>query len=121
VKPAPGRDQAAPTGAPRAEGATPPGEPEPASRLHAVVHGHVQGVGYRATTLDEARRLSLAGWVRNRRDGTVEVLAEGPEAKLRLLAHYLRRGPAGARVVSVTEDWADAAGAPMPFRFERTE
>jgi acylphosphatase len=48
--------------------------------LHAFVHGRVQGVGYRATTMDEARRLNLAGWVRNRIDGSVEVLAEGSAA-----------------------------------------
>jgi acylphosphatase len=90
-------------------------------RLHAVVCGRVQGVGYRATTLDEARRLSLAGWVRNRRDGTVEVLAEGGEAKLKLLSAYLHRGPWGAQVTSVAEEWADAAGAPMPFQYKPTE
>jgi len=51
--------------------------PAKSRRLHAVVRGSVQGVGFRATTFDEARRLGLAGWVRNRVDGTVEVLAEG--------------------------------------------
>jgi acylphosphatase len=90
-------------------------------RLHAMVHGRVQGVGYRATTLDEARRLGLGGWVRNRLDGTVEVLAEGSPAKLRIFLAYLRQGPPGARVTAVVEDWSDASGAPVPFQFERTE
>jgi acylphosphatase len=90
-------------------------------RLHAMVRGRVQGVGFRVTTLDEARRLSLAGWVRNRRDGTVEVLAEGSEAKLRILLDYLHRGPRGAAVSSVVADWSDAAGAPMPFQCKPTE
>jgi len=90
-------------------------------RLHAFVHGRVQGVGYRATTMDEAQRLALAGWVRNRIDGSVEVLAEGSQAKLVLFLDYLRRGPWGARVTSVVEDWSDAEGAPMPFQFKRTE
>jgi acylphosphatase len=90
-------------------------------RLHAVVHGRVQGVGYRATTMDEARRLQLAGWVRNRVDGSVEVLAEGSEAKLALFLAYLKRGPLGARVTSVVEDWSEAQGAPMPFQCKRTE
>ncbi len=89
-------------------------------RLHAVVHGRVQGVGFRATTMDEARRLQLAGWVRNRIDGTVEVLAEGPPAKLALFLSYLKRGPLGARVSSVVEDWSEAQGAPMPFQFKPT-
>jgi acylphosphatase len=90
-------------------------------RLHAFVHGRVQGVGYRATTMDEARRLSLAGWVRNRIDGTVEVLAEGSAAKVALFLAYLKRGPWGAQVTSVVEDWSEAQGAPMPFQFKRTE
>jgi acylphosphatase len=89
-------------------------------RLHAIVHGRVQGVGYRATTMDEARRLQLAGWVRNRIDGTVEVLVEGPPAKLALFLSYLKRGPLGARVSSVVEDWSEAQGAPMPFQFKPT-
>ncbi len=89
-------------------------------RLHAVVHGRVQGVGYRATTMDEARRLQLAGWVRNRIDGTVEVLAEGPAAKLALFLSYLHRGPLGARVSGVTEAWSEAQGAPMPFQYKPT-
>jgi acylphosphatase len=97
------------------------GESSRERRLHAVVHGRVQGVGYRATTLDEARRLGLAGWVRNRHDGTVEVLAEGNEARLQILLAYLHRGPWGAVVTSVVEDWTEAAGAPLPFQFKRTE
>lgn len=90
-------------------------------RLHAVVRGLVQGVGFRATTFDEARRLGLAGWVRNRVDGTVEALAEGPEPKLNLFLAYLRRGPLGARVTGVIEDWSEAQGAPIPFQVKRTE
>jgi acylphosphatase len=90
-------------------------------RLHAVVQGRVQGVGYRATTIDEARRLGLAGWVRNRVDGSVEVLAEGAEAKLNLFLAYLHRGPWGAHVRSVAVDWADAQGAPMPFQVKHTD
>ena len=97
------------------------GGSQPERRLHAIVHGRVQGVGYRATTIDEARSLGLAGWVRNRLDGTVEVLAEGSESKLRLLSAYLHRGPWGAAVTSVVEDWDDAAGAPMPFQVKWTD
>ncbi|MBN2573580.1 MAG: acylphosphatase [Deltaproteobacteria bacterium] len=89
-------------------------------RLHAIVSGRVQGVGYRVTTFDEARRLRLAGWVRNRWDGTVEVLAEGNEATLRLFLDYLHRGPWGASVTSVAEEWSEAAGAPQPFQVKHT-
>jgi acylphosphatase len=90
-------------------------------RLHAVVRGSVQGVGFRATTFDEARRLGLAGWVRNRLDGTVEVQAEGAEPKLNLFLAYLRGGPLGARVAGVVEDWSEEQGAPFPFQVKRTE
>jgi acylphosphatase len=90
-------------------------------RLHAVVRGSVQGVGFRATTFDEARRLGLAGWVRNRVDGTVEVLAEGTEAKLNLFLAYLRHGPRGAHVVGLVADWSEEQGAPIPFQVRRTE
>jgi len=97
------------------------GNPSKNRRLHAVVRGLVQGVGFRATTFDEARRLGLAGWVRNRVDGTVEVLAEGAEPKLSLFLAYLRRGPLGARVAGVVEDWSEERGAPIPFQVKRTE
>ncbi|MGA7740372.1 MAG: acylphosphatase [Polyangia bacterium] len=97
------------------------GTPAKPRRLRAVVLGSVQGVGFRATTLDQARRLGLAGWVRNRADGTVEVLAEGAEPKLNLFLAYLRRGPLGAHVAGVVEDWSDEQGAPIPFQVKRTE
>src|SRR5437867_4280165 len=51
-------------------------------QLHAVVRGYVQGVGYRVFALREAQRLGLTGWVRNRPDGAVEVMAEGAEEAL---------------------------------------
>lgn len=86
-----------------------------------MIRGRVHGVGYRATTIDEARRLGLAGWVRNRVDGSVEVLAEGTRAKLELFLAYLHRGPRGAKVESVTTDWEDVHGAPMPFQYRPTE
>jgi acylphosphatase len=62
------------------------------------VRGCVQGVGFRAATVDVARRLKLTGWVRNRTDGTVEVLACGNEEGLLALEAWLRQGPRGARV-----------------------
>lgn len=98
-----------------------PFAPEKERRLHAFVRGRVQGVGYRATTLDEARRLGLAGWVRNRLDGSVEVLAEGSQAKLDLFLEYLHRGPLGAHVEAVAAEWDDVRGAQMPFQFKPTE
>ncbi|HVR60865.1 MAG TPA: acylphosphatase, partial [Polyangia bacterium] len=70
----------------------------------------VQGVGYRATTAQQARRLALAGWVRNLPDGSVEVMAEGGDLAVLGFLEYLRRGPGGARVTNVETDWAEATG-----------
>jgi acylphosphatase len=62
-------------------------------RLHAIVEGYVQGVGYRGFVVEQARRLGVAGWVRNRSDGTVEVTAEGQREDLKELLVTLRDGP----------------------------
>ena len=79
-------------------------------RLYAVVLGTVQGVGFRYSTLDVARRLGLHGWVRNRTDGTVEVMAEGQRDTLERLLEFLHRGPSGARVTRVNASWIAATG-----------
>jgi acylphosphatase len=73
-------------------------------RIHLVVHGRVQGVGFRHFVTREARALGLAGSVRNRPDGSVEVEAEGGPGALAELAAAVRRGPPGARVEQVVED-----------------
>jgi acylphosphatase len=72
--------------------------PPPGQALRVVVRGRVQGVGYRAWTVRQARRLGLSGWVRNREDGSVELLAAGPEAALGALLQACRSGPSLARV-----------------------
>ncbi|MGH7786216.1 MAG: acylphosphatase [Candidatus Binatia bacterium] len=70
-------------------------------RLHIVVSGRVQGVGFRYFTAAEARRLGLHGWVRNAADGSVEIVAAGSPARLRELAAWCRHGPPSARVHEV--------------------
>ncbi|MHB8572187.1 MAG: acylphosphatase [Candidatus Dormibacteria bacterium] len=80
------------------------------SRLHAVIRGHVQAVGFREFATREAQGLGLKGYVRNFPDGTVEVQAEGPPPTLELLLQALRRGPAGAQVEGVEVSWARAQG-----------
>lgn len=79
------------------------------------VEGRVQGVGYRDHCLRQAQALGLAGWVRNRRDGTVEVLLQGPADDLARMEACLRQGPRAARVDRVTasvppapQAWLDA-------------
>jgi acylphosphatase len=65
------------------------------------IRGRVQGVGFRAFVQDEAMRLDLRGWVRNRRDGSVEALVVGEDAAVEKLTVQLRNGPPGARVSGV--------------------
>jgi acylphosphatase len=79
-------------------------------RLRATVHGRVQGVGFRASAAGEARRLGLAGWVRNQLDGTVETLAEGPDGATAAYLAWLRRGPSLAHVTGVDPEWRPALG-----------
>lgn len=77
-------------------------------RLHAIVQGRVQGVGFRATTIREASSLDLTGWVCNRRDGTVEVVAEGTRGRLHSLLLFLKDGPPAANVTGVDVEWGSA-------------
>lgn len=71
-------------------------------RVRAIVSGRVQGVSYRASTADEAQRLGLAGWVKNRRGGSVELEAEGPPDRVAELLRWCEHGPPAARVSDVT-------------------
>lgn len=85
-------------------------------QVHVVVRGRVQGVFFRASTQREARRLGLTGWVKNRGDGAVELLAEGEEAQLRQLCMWAERGPSAARVEDVQVRWRSYAGEFPDFR-----
>jgi acylphosphatase len=79
-------------------------------RLHAVVHGDVQGVGFRYFVQRKANQLGLSGWVRNNGDGTVEVVAEGERRDLEQLKRALDEGPRLARVDRVDAQWSSATG-----------
>ncbi len=75
-----------------------------------IVRGEVQGVFYRNWTVQQAKMLGIAGWVRNRRDGSVEIAAQGDEAALRALIDLCWKGPPAARVTAVdVEDSDDIA------------
>ncbi|WP_103127705.1 acylphosphatase [Deinococcus aerius] len=79
-------------------------------RLTALVSGTVQGVGYRRYVQRHARDLNLSGSAENLLDGRVEVVAEGSEADLERLLHWLRRGPPHARVDDVQTQYSEATG-----------
>jgi len=76
-------------------------------QLHAIVHGHVQGVSFRYNAQLEAQRLKLVGWVRNLPDRTMETVAMGPQQQLDRYLNWLRQGPIGARVTRVDDTWSD--------------
>jgi len=85
-------------------------------RLHAIVEGGVQGVGYRVFVVRTAGLLGLRGWVRNRFDGSVEVVAEGERASLEALVRDLKRGPRAASVGQVAVEWQPATMEFVDFR-----
>lgn len=85
-------------------------------RIRIVVSGRVQGVCFRMYTCDEALRLGLTGWVRNRVDGTVEVLAEGGANSVSQLADWCHHGPPLARVTDVNVIYGKPIGEFSSFR-----
>jgi acylphosphatase len=86
---------------------------------HLAIRGRVQGVGYRWSMVQAAKRLGVRGWVRNRRDGSVEALAAGEAAAVDALIRWAHQGPDGARVDAV--DVSDAATHGVPEGFEQRE
>ncbi len=83
--------------------------------IRLTIRGRVQGVGYRAWVADQAQRLGLDGWARNRFDGSVELLAIGPDTGIEQLIVACRRGPSAARVIEVDRH-AGHDGGEMGFR-----
>ena len=89
-------------------------------RLHAIVEGRVQGVNFRVFVIEAARALDLGGWVRNRWDESVEVVAEGERQALEKLLAKLQRGPQAAYVTGVSQEWQVATGEYHDFRIRPT-
>ena len=79
-------------------------------RLHGLIRGEVQGVGFRYFLMREAQRLGLRGWVRNRDDGTVEFVAEGARPDLERLRQAAEKGPSMARVDNMNAEWSAGTG-----------
>jgi acylphosphatase len=86
------------------------------ARLHVIIEGRVQGVGYRYFVIDVADSLGVTGWVRNCWDETVEVMAEGERQPLENLLAALQRGPRAAYVTRVKTEWQDPTGEFIDFR-----
>ena len=80
-------------------------DPTISVRLHIL--GRVQGVWYRGWATDRAREFGLSGWVRNRRDGSVEALLSGSESRVRAMIEQCRQGPPAARVERIIEEPVD--------------
>lgn len=91
--------------------------PQIARRL--LVEGRVQGVGYRYSMVGEARRHGVRGWVRNRRDGTVEAQVAGEEVAVLEVISWARRGPSGAHVDRVNVEFIDPAATAGDTDFEQ--
>ncbi|MFO0677210.1 MAG: acylphosphatase [Polyangiaceae bacterium] len=87
-----------------------------AKRVHLIIRGRVTGVFFRAATQREARRLGVMGWVKNRNEGSVEVLAEGDEDSVKEIISWAHHGPSAARVDSVDVRWRSYTGEFSDFR-----
>jgi acylphosphatase len=87
-------------------------------RLRAVVDGLVQGVGFRQFTWATAQRMRLTGWVKNRRDRKVEIVAEGPRDVLEEFLAMIQEGPPAALVRHVNASWEVTIGTYSDFTIE---
>ena len=90
-----------------------------AVRAHLVVRGRVQGVWFRGSMQEEAGRLQVAGWVRNRPDGTVEAEIEGERPDVDAMIAWAGHGPPGARVADVAVEWVPPTGVQGGFAVRR--
>jgi acylphosphatase len=86
------------------------------ARLRLLVTGRVQGIFYRATAANEAKRLQINGFARNLRDGSVELVLEGNRTALELFLEWAKHGPPRARVAHVSVEWTECIGDFRDFR-----
>jgi acylphosphatase len=91
-----------------------------AQRAHVVISGRVQGVGFRYTASDEARRMGLSGWVRNLDSGQVEAVFEGPRLAVEQMVQWCRTGPPGAWVSGVSIVWDEPLEDLATFEIRRS-
>ena len=86
-----------------------------------VICGRVQGVGYRVAIAEAASALGVAGWARNRRDGTVEAVVQGDDAAVQRLLAWCRHGPPSARVTAIATTALEVDPAMGTFVCHATE
>jgi acylphosphatase len=79
-------------------------------RVHAIITGRVQGVCFRMETRRAVEHLKVSGWVRNKRDGSVEAVFEGDESDVKAALNWCRQGPPISRVDDVQVSWQDYVG-----------
>lgn len=92
---------------------------EDVARAHLRIQGRVQGVFFRGSMGDEARRLGVNGWVRNLGDGSVEAVVEGSRGAVDRLIAWAHQGPRGARVTEVAVEWETVRGELVGFETRR--
>ena len=80
------------------------------ARAHVIVSGTVQGVFFRARTVDRANQLGVMGWVRNTPEGKVEAVFEGDRGRVEAMIEFCRKGPEGAEVKGIEVEWEEYKG-----------
>ncbi len=85
-------------------------------RVQLIVRGRVTGVYFRAASQREAKRLGITGWVKNRNDGSIELMAEGDEDTIKEIVAWAHHGPSAARVDGVEVRWRGYTGEFADFR-----
>jgi len=88
-------------------------------RAEVVIHGRVQGVFYRQSTVEMASRLGLNGWVKNCRDGTVKAVFEGCQEVIQQAVEWCHQGPPRALVTDIVIKWSDSTENLSGFSIER--
>lgn len=89
------------------------------ARVHLKINGRVQGVYFRASTVEQARRLGLTGWVMNCADSSVEIVAEGTREQLEKLVTWCCSGPPGAQVKKLRTEWENSTNEFQGFFIKR--
>ena len=87
-------------------------------RVHLIISGDVQGVGFRAWVKNKAQKLDVTGWVKNRDDGVVEVVGEGEEEQLKEFVEYCHQGPDVSWVQRVDVEWSSYNDEYVTFEVE---